>query len=156
MIWQATQYRSFRRQAKSLIDRLSYNFVKQRRFALLTNETTGLHWLNLVLLLFWWLFQFRSIELMMLSNHPILCRPFPFAFSLSQHQGLSQWTVGRIWHWEMSPAGWKVSSMLVGKTRGQLLITPEKWSNWAKAETILSISLNKRRRYFLPRGKRGR
>ena len=100
--------------------------------------------------------QFKSIELMMLSNHPILCCPFPFAFNLSQHQGLSQRTVWRIWHWKMSPAGWKVSSMLVGKTRAQLLISPEKWSDRAKVETILSISLNKRRRYFLPRGKRGR
>ena len=89
--------------------------------------------------------QFRSIELMMLSNHPILCCPFPFAFNLSQHQGLSQRTVWRIWHWKMSPAGWKVSSMLVGKTRAQLLISPEKWSDRAKVETILSISLNKRR-----------
>ena len=61
VIGQATQYRSFRRQAKSLIDRLSCNFVKQRRFSLLTNETTGLDWLNLVLLLFWWLF-FLFIE----------------------------------------------------------------------------------------------
>ena len=37
------------------------------------------------------------IELMMLSNHLILCHPLlPFAFNLSQHQGLFQ-EVGS-WH----------------------------------------------------------
>ena len=32
-------------------------------------------------------------------------------------------------HWKMSPAGWKVSNMLLGKSRGKLLIAPEimKW-----------------------------
>ena len=35
-----------------------------------------------------------SIELVMLSNHLILYRsPSPFAFNLSQHQGLFQWVV---------------------------------------------------------------
>ena len=35
------------------------------------------------------LLKFTSIELVMLSNHLILCYPpSPFAFSLSQHQGL--------------------------------------------------------------------
>ena len=38
------------------------------------------------------LLKFMSIELAMLSNHLILCHPpFPFAFNLSQHQGLFQW-----------------------------------------------------------------
>ena len=36
------------------------------------------------------LLKFMSIELMMLSNHLILCCPSPFAFNLSQHQGLFQ------------------------------------------------------------------
>ena len=37
------------------------------------------------------LFKFKSIELVMLSNHLILCHPFLFAFNLSQDQGLLQW-----------------------------------------------------------------
>ena len=38
------------------------------------------------------LLQFLSIESVMLSNHLILwCPPLPFAFNLSQHQGLFQW-----------------------------------------------------------------
>ena len=36
------------------------------------------------------LFKLTSIELVMPSNHLILCRPPP-AFNLSQHQGLFQW-----------------------------------------------------------------
>ena len=37
------------------------------------------------------LLKFVSIELLMLSNHLILCCPFPFfAFNLSKHQGLFQ------------------------------------------------------------------
>ena len=37
------------------------------------------------------LLRFMTIESIMLSNHLILCRPLsPFAFSLSQHQGLFQ------------------------------------------------------------------
>ena len=35
--------------------------------------------------------KFISIELVMPSNHLILCHPFPPAFSLSQHQGLFKW-----------------------------------------------------------------
>ena len=38
------------------------------------------------------LLKFMSIELVMLSNHLILCRPpSPLSFNLSQHQGLFQW-----------------------------------------------------------------
>ena len=37
------------------------------------------------------LLKLTSIESVMLSNHIILCHPLsPFAFSLSQHQGLFQ------------------------------------------------------------------
>ena len=40
----------------------------------------------------WSLLKFMSIELVTLSNHFILCPPSsPFAFNLSQHQGLFQW-----------------------------------------------------------------
>ena len=39
----------------------------------------------------WSLLKFISIELVMLSNHLTLCPPpSPFAFNLSQHQGLFQ------------------------------------------------------------------
>ena len=40
----------------------------------------------------WSLLKLISIELVKLSNHLILCCPLsPFAFNLSQHQGLFQW-----------------------------------------------------------------
>ena len=39
----------------------------------------------------WSLFKLMFIELVMPSNHFILCSPFPPAFNLSQHQGLFQW-----------------------------------------------------------------
>ena len=41
--------------------------------------------------IFWSLFKFVSIESVVSSNYIILCRPSPFAFNLSQHQGLLQW-----------------------------------------------------------------
>ena len=37
------------------------------------------------------LLRFMSIESVMLSNHLIFFSPSPFAFTLSQHQGLFQW-----------------------------------------------------------------
>ena len=37
------------------------------------------------------LLKFMSIELVMLINHLIMSPPSPFAFDLSQHQGLFQW-----------------------------------------------------------------
>ena len=39
------------------------------------------------------------------------------------------WKGKKIWHWKMSPSCWKVSSMLLGKSKGPLLIPPErmKW-----------------------------
>ena len=39
----------------------------------------------------WSLLRFISIKLVVLSNHLILFCPFPFVFSLFQHQGLFQW-----------------------------------------------------------------
>ena len=52
------------------------------------------------------LLKFMTIESMMLSNHLILCCPLsPFAFSLSQHQGLSNTSALCImWpkHWSFS------------------------------------------------------
>ena len=41
----------------------------------------------------WSLLKFMSSELIMLSNHLILCCPSPFAFILSQLQGLFQGVV---------------------------------------------------------------
>ena len=48
-----------------------------------------------------------SFELMMPSNHLILCDPFSSAFNLSQHQGRSQWVVlhsrwPKYWSWSFS------------------------------------------------------
>ena len=40
----------------------------------------------------WSLPKFMFIELVMLSNNIILCLPSPFAYNLSQHQGLFQWS----------------------------------------------------------------
>ena len=40
---------------------------------------------------FWSLLRLMSIELVMPSNHLILCCRLPPAFNLSQHQGLFQW-----------------------------------------------------------------
>ena len=36
------------------------------------------------------------------------------------------------------PPGQKVSSMLLGKSRGQILIAPERMKRWAKVEMTLS------------------
>ena len=56
------------------------------------------------------LLKLRSIELVMPSNHLILCHPFlllpslsPPAFNLSQHQGLFQWVSSQI-RW---PKSWE-------------------------------------------------
>ena len=40
--------------------------------------------------IYWSLLKFMSIEWVMLCNHPLL-PPSPFAFNLSQHQGIFQW-----------------------------------------------------------------
>ena len=47
------------------------------------------------------------------------------------------WTVWKgktIWHWKMSPQGWKVSKMPLGKSRGQFLIASKKmkWLNQSR------------------------
>ena len=47
------------------------------------------HQASLFFTISWSLLEFMSIESVMLSNH--LAAPSPFAFSLSQHQGLFQW-----------------------------------------------------------------
>ena len=39
---------------------------------------------------------------------------------------------------EDEPPGQKVSSMLLGKSRGQILIAPERMKRWAKVEMTLS------------------
>ena len=39
----------------------------------------------------WSLLKLMSVELVMLSNHLILCPPSPLSFNLSQPQGLFQW-----------------------------------------------------------------
>ena len=48
------------------------------------------------------------------------------------------WTVWKgkqIWHWKMSPSGWKVSNMLPGKSRD---IAPEGMKRLSQAKTMLS------------------
>ena len=49
-----------------------------------TSVSSVLHYLSELL-------KFMSIELVMLINHLIVSPPSPFAFDLSQHQGLFQW-----------------------------------------------------------------
>ena len=45
--------------------------------------------------------------------------------------------------WKMSPAGWKVSNILLGNSRGQLLIAPErmKWLGQSRTSIQLWMSL---------------
>ena len=59
---------------------------------LFVTPQTATHQSPLYFTVSWNLFKFMSIELVMLSNHLILCHPlFPFAFSHSHNQGLFQW-----------------------------------------------------------------
>ena len=57
----------------------------------------------------WSLLKLMSIETVMLSNHLIFCHPLsPFAFSLSQHQGLFQFVsslhqVAKVWELQLQP-----------------------------------------------------
>ena len=55
---------------------------------------------------------------------------------MENHSNILAWrTPWRVWrgkkirHWKMSPSGQKVSNMLLGKSRGQLQIAPERM-NW--------------------------
>ena len=55
---------------------------------------------------------------------------------MAKHSGIlavrTPWTVWKgkkIWHQKMSPPGWKVSNMLLGKSRGQLLIAMKWWDS---------------------------
>ena len=64
---------------------------------------------------------------------------------MATHSGIlawkTPWTVWKgkkIWQWNMSLPGWKVPSMLLGKSRGQLLILQKERSGWAKAEIMLN------------------
>ena len=52
---------------------------------------TAAHWSPLPSTISQSLLKFMSIELVMLTNHLILSPPSPFAFNLSQHQGLFPW-----------------------------------------------------------------
>ena len=57
----------------------------------------------------WSLLRFVSTESVVLSNHLILCHPFSFAFSLSQHQGLfqcmgTQYQVAKVLELQHSPS----------------------------------------------------
>ena len=47
------------------------------------------------------------------------------------------WKGKKVWYWKMSSLGQKVSNMLLGKSRGQFLMTPERWRGWVKAEMML-------------------
>ena len=54
-------------------------------------QWTAAHHASLSSTISWSLLKFMSIESVMPSKHLILSPPSPFAFSLSQHQGLFQW-----------------------------------------------------------------
>ena len=65
---------------------------------------------------------------------------------MATHSGIlawkTPWTVWKgkkIWQRNMSLPGWKVPSMLLGKSRGQLLILQKERSGWAKAEIMLNF-----------------
>ena len=45
---------------------------------------------------------------------------------LAMRTSWTVWKGKKIWHWKMRPPGWKVSNMLLGKSRGQLLIVSER------------------------------
>ena len=49
----------------------------------------------------------------------------------------------KILHWKMSPPGWRVRNMLLGKSGGQLLIAPEimKWLGQSRNDTQLWMCL---------------
>ena len=58
---------------------------------LLATPWTAAHQASLSFTISQSLLKFMSVESVMLSNHLILYHPSPFAFNLSQHQGLFQW-----------------------------------------------------------------
>ena len=55
------------------------------------------------------------------------------------------WKGKKIWHWKMNPPCNKVYNMLLGESREQLLIAPEKRRGWAKAEwsSVADVSSGK-------------
>ena len=62
----------------------------------------------------------------------VLTKRGPLEEGMANHSSIpatrTPWTVWKgkkIWHQKMSPPGWKVSNMLLGKRGGQLLIAPE-------------------------------
>ena len=70
------------------------------------------------------------------SQRGVLTKRGPLEEGMANHSNIlalrTPWTVWKgkkIWHWKMHLPGQKVSSMLLGKSRGQLLIAPEKM-NW--------------------------
>ena len=78
----------------------------------------------------WSLPKLTSIELVMPSNHLILCRPLP-AFNLSQHQGLFQWVSSS--HQVAQSIGVSAStSVLPMNTQGWF---PLGWTGWISLQS---------------------
>ena len=70
---------------------VSYSLVVQQlsHVRLFATPWSAAHQASLSFTISWGLLRFLSIELVMLPNHLLLCYPrSPFAFNLSQHQGL--------------------------------------------------------------------
>ena len=50
------------------------------------------------------------------------------------------WKGNEIRHWKMSPPGWKVSNLLLRKSRGQLLIAPERMKQLDQKKKWCSVA----------------
>ena len=66
---------------------------------------TAAHQASLSFTISWTLLKLKSIDWVMPPNHLILVTPSPSAFSLSRHQGLSEWIYSRT-RW---PKFWSIS-----------------------------------------------
>ena len=68
---------------------------------------------------------------------------------MATHSSIIAWSTsqtvrkgGKMWHWKISPPGWKVSNMLLGKSGGQLLIALErkKWLGQSRNGSVVDVS----------------
>ena len=67
-----------------------------------------------------------------MANHSVFLPGEP----QEQHENAKRW------HWKMSPLVLKVSSILLGRSRGQLLIAPErmKWLGQSRNDSVMDVS----------------
>ena len=75
----------------------------------------------------------------------VLTKCDPLEKEMAYHPSIfamrTSWTVlkdKKIWPWKMSPPGQKLSNMLLGKSRGELLIASEEWRGWTESKMMLS------------------